>query len=366
MGIYKRGRIWHMSFLFQGKHYRKSTETPDRKQAQRIYDKIKYEIAEGKWFDRLPGEEKTFKEMMKKFEDEHVSQKRSARVFKGYIKNLNSFFGDCIVSEITPSKINEFKNKRRKEGVTGATINRHLATLRKAFNLAMKEWEWIRENPMLRISMEKEPPGRVRYLSEEEFQRLYGACPEWLKPIVLTAKHTGMRKENILSLKWEQVDLFRRVVYLEHTKNDERLAIPLNDTMMGLFKKLSKVRYIGSDYVFYHPAAQKKNAKRTFDGRRYYEVKTAFQNALKEAGIENFRFHDLRHCFASALVQRGVDLYEVQRLLGHKSHAMTQRYAHLAPENLRDAVLKLDKDEADKSSVTSKSQSGVEAVAQGR
>ncbi len=94
--------------------------------------------------------------------------------------------------------------------------------------------------------------------------------------------------------------------------------------------------------MFCHPAAKKKNAKRTFDGRRYYEVKTAFRNALNEAGIQNFRFHDLRHCFASALVQRGVALYEVQRLLGHKSQAMTQRYAHLAPKNLRDAVLKLD------------------------
>jgi hypothetical protein len=74
--------------------------------AGRIYDKIKYEIVEGKWFDRLPGEKKTFKEMMNKFEDEHVSQKRSARAFRGYIKNLNSSFGDCIVAEITPVMIN--------------------------------------------------------------------------------------------------------------------------------------------------------------------------------------------------------------------------------------------------------------------
>jgi site-specific recombinase XerD len=96
----------------------------------------------------------------------------------------------------------------------------------------------------------------------------------------------------------------------------------------------------------------------TLTGRRYYEVKKAFHTALKQAGIKNFRFHDLRHHFASTLVQRGVGLYEVQRLLGHKGNAMTQRYAHLAPENLRDAVLKLDKDDSADDSVTKQSQSG--------
>jgi integrase len=88
-----------------------------------------------------------------------------------------------------------------------------------------------------------------------------------------------------------------------------------------------------------------------------YEIKRAFKNTLKKAKIENFRFHDLRHSFASSLVQKGVDLYQVQRLLGHKDSRMTQRYAHLSPEDLRDAVLKLDKKEPEKSYVTNLSQS---------
>ena len=92
-----------------------------------------------------------------------------------------------------------------------------------------------------------------------------------------------------------------------------------------------RARHIRSSYVFSKP-----------DGKRYVEIKGAFQRALKATGIEDFRFHDLRHTFASSLVQRGVDLYQVQRLLGHKDGRMTQRYAHLSPENVRDAILKLD------------------------
>lgn len=348
MGIYKRGQVWWMSFIYKGRHYRKSTETDDRKLAQRIYDKIKGEIAEGKWFERLPGEDRTFREMMEKYMKEHSPKK----VPKQYIRDQSSlghllpYFGDFSLIEITPKMVNAYKFKRYEEKAAPGTINRELNLMKHAFTMAVKEWEWIRDNTIKRVSMEKEPPGRVRYLTDEEFEKLYNACSDWLKPIVLVARHTGMRRENILSLNWNQVDLSRRMIILEHTKNKERLGIPLNDTLMELFKIQSKVRHIRSSYVFCRP-----------DGKRYVEIKRAFTKALKIAKIENFRFHDLRHCFASTLVQRGVDLYEVQRLLGHKDARMTQRYAHLAPENLREAVLRLDKKETKKDSVTIQSQS---------
>jgi integrase len=345
MGLYRRGKVWWMDDTFQGKRFRRSLETENRQLAKKIEAKIKAQLIEGKWFEKLPGEDKTYEEMMDKYEAEHVSQKRSKRQYKGYIKNLRSFFEDIPILEITPSLINDYKVKRRGDGVGPASINRELAVLKNAFNKALKEWGWLRENPVTRIPMEKEPKGRVRYLTDEEFQNLNNACAEWLKPIVLVARHTGMRKENILSLKWEQVDLFRKVIYLEHTKNGERLGIPLNETMIELFKKLSRVRHIKSSYVFCHR-----------NGRRFVEFKTSFQKALEKAGIKDFRFHDLRHCFASALVQSGVDLYQVQILLGHKTSRMAQRYSHLTPENLRDAVLKLDKSNTVEASVTNRTQ----------
>jgi integrase len=333
MGLFRRGRVWWISFVYRGKQYRQSTETSNRKLAKRIFDKVKGEIAEGKWFEKLPGAEETFKELMKKYMEEHSPKKSPKQHIRDMscLGHLLPYFGDYYLTEISPRLVNAYKVKRYQEKASPGTINRDLGLMRHAFNMAIREWEWISDNPLKRVSMEKEPPGRVRYLSDEEFDRLHNACCDWLKPIVLVARHTGLRRKNILSLTWNQIDLSRRVILLEHTKNRERLGMPLNETLMALFKRLSKVRHIRSSYIFCRP-----------DGKRYVEIKGAFQRALREAGIEDLRFHDLRHCFASALVQRGVDLYQVQRLLGHKDGRMTQRYAHLSLENLRDAVLKLD------------------------
>ena len=138
---------------------------------------------------------------------------------------------------------------------------------------------------------------------------------------------------NICKLRWDQVDLFRKIIILDRTKNGDRFGIPLCEKLAEVFKSLSKVRHIRSGHVFTRS-----------DGSPYQggTVSVAFKRTCKRAGILDFRFHDLRHTFASLLVQRGVDLYRVQRLLGHRDGRMTQRYAHLAPENLREAVSVLD------------------------
>ena len=187
--MHKRGSVWWMSFVYQGKRYRISIETSDRKRAQKIYDAIKGQIAENRWIERSLGEDNIFTEMMEKYLVEHASQKASARQYKGYVKNLLKFFGDCSIKEITPSLVNQFKIKRRKDGVGPASINRELAILKNAFNIASRQWEWVGDNPVARIPMEKEPPGRVRYLTDKEFEKLLDACVAWLKPIVLVARH---------------------------------------------------------------------------------------------------------------------------------------------------------------------------------
>ncbi len=349
MGLYKRGKVWWMGFVCKGRHYRKSTETEDRKLAQRIHDKVRGEIAEGKWFEKLPGEEKTFREMMQRYLDEYASKKVSEKSFRGYAKKPISYLGDYTLSEVTPKTINEYKIKRRNDGVGPASINRELATMKRAFNLAIKEWEWIEKNPVARVSMEEENNKRDRWLTIEEENRLLGVCPGWLRELVKFALNTGMRLGEILSLEWKGVDLFRKTVTIFKSKNKEPRTIPINETVFEMLKGKAKVKSI-SGLVFHSPTHAKLHIT---------SIDHAFKKAVKRAKIEDFHFHDLRHTFATRLVQLGKDLYKVQRLLGHKSPLMTQRYAHHYPESLRDAVEVLDK------LVTNQSQLGGHEVSQG-
>jgi integrase len=349
MGLYKRGRVWWMSFICKGKHYRKPCETEDRKLAQRICDKVKGEVAEGRWFEKLPGEDKTFREMMEKYLEEHVPKLRSQRSFRGYAENLISHLGVYTLTEITPKVVNEYKEKRRRDGLKPASINRELATMKKAFNLAIREWEWVKDNPVSMVSMEEENNKRDRWLTPEEEVGLLDVCPAWLKELVTFALNTGMRLGEILSLEWKDVDLFRKTVTVSKSKNKEPRTIPINETVFEMLKNKAKVKSIKTNLLFYTDAHTRFNIT---------TVDHAFQKALKKAGIENFRFHDLRHTFATRLIQSGKDLYKVQRLLGHKSPAMTQRYAHHYPESLRDAVEVLDK------LVTNQSQLGLRKVNQ--
>jgi site-specific recombinase XerD len=333
MGLVKRGMVWWMNFTYQGKQYKRSTGTADRKLAEAILGKVKTKIIEGRFFDTLEEKERTCAEMMQRYQAEHVSKKAS-RCHESYVRSLLPFFGRFTLAEITPKLLVQYKAKRYADGVGPASINRELATMRHAFNLAIKEWEWCRDNPVRRVSMEKER-ARDRWLTIEEEARLRGACPSWLKELVCVALHTGMRRGEILALSWEGVDLVRKTVTVLRSKNGEQRTIPMNQTVGELLKDHSKVRPLKSSRVF---------CKETHRPVAVRVLDRAFRRAVQEAGIENLHFHDLRHTFATRLVQAGVDLYKVQRLLGHKSPEMTQRYAHHYPESLRDGVEILDRD----------------------
>ncbi|MFQ5456078.1 MAG: site-specific integrase, partial [Nitrospirota bacterium] len=128
--------------------------------------------------------------------------------------------------------------------------------------------------------------------------------------------------------------IFRKAITIEQTKNGERLGLPICDRLMKTLSELKKVQHIHSHFVFHNTDGTKINKMR---------INRAFKLACRKAGIDNFRWHDLRHDFASQLVQGGVDLFRVQKLLGHKDGRMTQRYAHLTPENLQSTVSVFDK-----------------------
>ena len=205
-----------------------------------------------------------------------------------------------------------------------ATVNREVACLKHIFTKAI-EWGIVQKNPGKRVKLLRERNTRLRYLDEKEIRRLHDACAEHLKPIVTMALNTGMRKEEILSLKWKDVDFRSRIISILDTKNLESREIPMNDIAYQTLVDIRKIH--GSPWVF---------CKR--NGERYGNIRKAFEGAKKRARIVDFRFHDLRHTFASYLVMAGVDLRTVQELLGHKSFEMTLRYAHLSPGHKKTAL----------------------------
>jgi integrase len=171
---------------------------------------------------------------------------------------------------------------------------------------------------------------RLRYLSKEECQALISNCKGDTRVIVITALNTGMRKGEILGLRWDNVDLRHGFILLDRTKNGERREIPINETLRISLQGITRRLDVPS--VFFDPVT----------GKPYQDVKRSFNTALRKAGIKDFRFHDLRHTFASHLVMAGVDITTVSKLLGHKSLTMTLRYSHLAPSHMVKAVNVLD------------------------
>jgi site-specific recombinase XerD len=189
--------------------------------------KVKVGLIEGQYFDRLEERTRTFDELMDRFEREHLVKLASRQICRSFVKHFRAFFGDRTLAEITPKLIVEYKSRRYAVGVQAATINRELTCLRKAFNLAKREWEWCRDNPVSRVSLEKGASKRDRWLTEEEETRLLAACPPWLRELVLFALHSGMRLGEILALTWTGVDLFRKTVTVFRSKNGERRTVPL-------------------------------------------------------------------------------------------------------------------------------------------
>jgi integrase len=200
------------------------------------------------------------------------------------------------------------------------------------------DWGYLERNPASEVKALKMPQSPARFLSEEEICSLLDACSRSnqrdLLPIVLVALHTGMRRGEIMSLQWSDLDFKQRRINVvsrseKSTKNYESRSIPMNKTVYAVLQ--SHPRQLHSPYLFSEA-----------DGRFCVNLNYEFPKAVDRAGIAHARFHDLRHTFASQLVMKRVDIRTVQVLMGHKSLQMTMKYAHLAPGHMRAAVEVLD------------------------
>ena len=232
--------------------------------------------------------------------------------------------------------IEELQSEMLENNFSISYANRLTAILKAMFTKAY-QWELAPEEILKKVRMAKLMKGekeRTRYLSDEEIERLISNSDNYLKPIVIMALNSGMRKGEILNLKWDRVDLLNRVILIDNdkTKNGKSRKIPVNDTLYDALSDINKVRRINMPYVFYNADTLKP----------YKDIKKGFGSALKKSHITDFRFHDLRHTFASLLVMKGVDLVTVRDLMGHKDIKMTLRYSHLSNSHLIEGVKVLD------------------------
>ena len=200
--MFKRsGGIWWTSIRHNGKRIQKSLETSDRKLAKAIEAKVKTEIVEGTYFEKLVGSNKTFKQLIERFMKEH-SPKVSISMQESYttsLKHLDPFFGESNLLSISPKMITRYKVLRRAESSAPGSINTELAMLSKAFSLAVMEWEWLKDNPVSRVPREKEDNEIDRWLTKDEEKRLLESSPEWLREIIVFALNTGLRQGELLS-----------------------------------------------------------------------------------------------------------------------------------------------------------------------
>jgi integrase len=296
----------------------------------------------------------TFRKLVQKYVELYggeSSYQRSQKYFIGYWNegqewkdmSLTSYFGDFKLFQITPHDIEQFKKAKKDTPVKGPwneemkshtekersdiSVNRELEILRHLLNKAI-EWGWLDENPFKRFKEPiffQEKNDRVRFLEEDEIARLLEAAPPHLQNIVRAALYTGLRKSDLLGLKWGDVNLEKGFLTYQEQKKNNRLQFKyLNEDMMNL---LMGIRAGEDEFIFHGP-----------DGKPLKDIRRSFTTALKKAGIQNFHFHDLRHTSASHLLMRGASLKTVQEHLGHSTITMTQRYSHLSRDFQKEQI----------------------------
>lgn len=300
----------------------------------RIKDKVQYEIDHG----IAPPSEERFEEFAKDFLNYQrrrisptvvrgkISQKEFTRQ-EGIVEgHLIPYFGQMKLSTIRKKDVAGYIDSRT-GAVSDGSIIKEVNVLKRMFNLAV-EREKIATNPVKGVKLPKAPEGRVRWLSAEELSNVLRACPEWLRPIVGLLVSTGMRRGELMKIRWEDVALERCEMRLRFTKSGkERIAF-----INGL--TLQVLTFLRSEHG--------KPRGLLFPDVTPAQVSVAFARAVKKAEVENFTLHDLRHHYASMLRQNGVDLHTLQKLLGHSDPRMTDRYAHLSQSFLLDAAKKLE------------------------
>jgi integrase len=326
-GVYKREGMAYIRYQDEtGTLVRESTQQRSLKAAETILAQRKTEVAMRKNFPTRAFEDVRFGDLIDFWWDLHGRQTRSR--FEYRLPRVRTRFAARRARDISSSMVEEFLDQLQRDGFAASSVNQHRTILNSVFNFAIKREKYDR-NPVAVVAQRKEPPGRDRYLTADEFKRLIKECrpdPQ-LYAFVWLAGTTGARKGELLARTWQEVDLdgVAPHVYVPRSKNGRSKRLPLAAEVVTALKKLPS--YGHDPYLF---PVERGNVR--FTGKREYlwDMRKPFQAACDRAGIKGIRIHDLRHMATTILFLEGIPEAIIRKLTGHRSREL-ERYEHLSP-----------------------------------
>jgi integrase len=328
-GLFQRNGWWWIDYTgADGKRHRKKA-APDYQTARLVYRDTVAKIARGEVLGVREEGIKLSDFVKRKYWPTvkptlSVWEQRRARAILD--TQLLPHFGGTKLVRLRREEIERWQGERLAK-VSGSTVNKEVMRLKHLLNRAVA-WGYLKDSPARLVRKAKEAPGRVRYLTPEERQRLVGGASSALRPYIVAALQTGARRGELLGLRWRDVDFKTGNVTFRQTKNGDSRTVPMTESLRGLL--LALPRPLNSE-------------TRVLPDWEPVALTIAFGRLVRGLSITNLRFHDLRHDAASTLTMSGVPQRTVMAILGHRDPRMTLRYQHLSPEHLRDAVRALDR-----------------------
>lgn len=330
MSIYKKNGKYYCRFQIDGeRHHYLCNGATTEKEARKIEDGFRYKVQQQQ-NGVMPRENKNLPlyKMLEIYSNYSEINNKDTTHKNSKILVIKNFFGaNTPANKIKKTDIESFRTYLRdNKKIAASTINKYTCVLSKAFNLAVGD-NFLEINPCKGIKKLKENNEITRYLTAEEEKRLYAVLPAHIEPIVTCALQTGLRRSNILNLRWEQIDFEYRFIEIEKQENKghKQIRIPITNKLMDVFKRIGIKEH---GYVFVNLET----------GKPYNTIRKSWSSALKAANIENFRFHDLRHTVGTRLIEKGIDIRTVQELFAHSSVLTTQRYIHTNIARKREAM----------------------------
>jgi integrase len=316
------GKVYWIEFYLHGKRRRERIGPSKSAAEQRLREVLKART-EDKYIDKDPATRLTLGELSQWYlKLPEVKAKRSYRRDQELIRHLLRLLRETTkIKDLTLGKVESYQQQRLSEpsprhlgeNIRPATVNKEVICLKTIFNRAVRHGQ-LNINPVAGVRKLPENNVRMRILTQEEFQRLLDRCPDHLRPVILTAYFTGMRRSEVVGLLWSEIDFEKGFIRLPASRTKPKVArpVPIPPPVKNMLERLP--RGLHTDRVFLR------------NGKPFDEIKRSYKTACRKACIEDFTFHDLRHCALNNLRLAGNDYFRIMAISGHKTMSVFKRY----------------------------------------